>query len=154
MSNIVLISSLVANESGTLAPDVALFVVLWGVIAVLICIIYNKIFPKRKLISRTKGYMRDKRCYRSRDNIHKDIHVNDCCKVTYEFDIDGKTYLKTFKMFGTDPELEVDILYNKGYSDAWPENLGRVNNGIYIKLLLCVFLAPVISRIIVKFFMG
>jgi len=154
MNNTVLNSSLEANQSGSLAPDVTLFVILWGVLSVIICYLYNRIFPKRKLINRTKGYMCDKRCYRSRDNIHKDIHIDDCCKVTYEFNIDGKKYRKSFKMFGTDPELEVDILYNKGYSDAWPENLGRINNGIYIKFLLCAFLAPFLSRIIVKFFMG
>lgn len=132
--------------------DVTLFVILWIVFSGLICVIYNKIFPNRKLIHKTKGYMCDKHCYRSRDNIHKDIHVNDCCKVTYNFSIEGKEYKKTYKMSGTNPELEVDILYNKGYSDAWPVTIGRTNrtNGIYIKFLLCVFLAPTLSKTIVN----
>ena len=134
--------------------DVALFVVAWIVSSILLCAIYNKIFPSRELTHKTKGYMCDMRFCRSHDNIRRDIHVNDCCKITYRFSIEGKEYRKTYEIFDTNPELEVDILYNKGYSDACPSNIGRIDraNGIYIKLLLCVFLAPVLSRMFVNFF--
>ena len=132
--------------------EVTLFVVLWIVISILICMIYDKIFPNRKLNNKTKGYLYEKRCYCSFDNECNNTYIEDCCKVTYEFNINGKKYRKTFRMVGTNPDLEVDILYNKGYSDAWPATIGRTNrtNGIFIKFLLCAFLAPALSRILVN----
>ena len=127
---------------------VILFYVLWVVFAIVLCIVYDKIFPKRKLKHKTKGYL------------EKDVWMYDKewgrkkNRLTYRFTIDGKEYKKTFNLSGP-ADYEIDIVYNKGYLDAQPANtVYDIDPRICIKVLLCAFLAPAISRIIVKFFMG